>query len=158
VNWILVPAAAAAAYQMVSLAASLKHLLSPQPPGGPLPPVSILKPVRGRDPHFLEAIRSHALLDYPEYEILFGFREADDPALEDIRRLMAEFPRRTIRLVRGGYDTANGKVGILMRLAEEARHAVLVGSMANKSIAEKRVVLAEEFGPQPGRKQPVTKA
>jgi len=40
----------------------------------------------------------------------------------------------------------------------QARHAVLVGSMANKSIAEKRVVLAEEFGPQPGRKQPVTKA
>ncbi len=125
-NWILVPAAAAAAYQLVSLAASLKHLLSPPPPGGPLPPVSILKPVRGRDPHFFEAIRSHALLDYPEYEILFGVRDADDPALEDIRRLTAEFPQRAIRLVRGGHDAANGKVGLLMRLAGEARHPVLV--------------------------------
>lgn len=124
--WIAAAAAIAGLYQLVAIAASLKHLFSPEPPSGPLPPVSILKPVRGRDPHFYEAIRSHALIDYPEFEILFGVREAGDPAVEDIQRLIAEFPQVPIRLVCGGYETANGKVGILMRLAEEARFPVLL--------------------------------
>src|ERR1035438_353490 len=45
------------------------------------PPVSILRSLKGLDPHMYAAFRSHCLLDYPEYEVLFGVSEADDPAL-----------------------------------------------------------------------------
>jgi ceramide glucosyltransferase len=56
------------------------------------PPVSILKPVRGRDPLFYEAIRSHAVQQYPDFEIIFGTADPADPALIDIERLRTEFP------------------------------------------------------------------
>jgi len=50
---------------------------------GTLPPVSILKPIRGRDARFYEAIRSHALQRYPaEFEILFGAADPDDTKRE----------------------------------------------------------------------------
>jgi ceramide glucosyltransferase len=63
------------------------------------PPVSILKPLRGVDPQMYESFRSHCVQDYPQYEIIFGVSEADDPAVEAVHRLMREFPRCPIRLV-----------------------------------------------------------
>ncbi len=77
------------------------------------PPVSILKPVRGRDARFYEAIRSHATQEYPEFELIFGTADAHDPALEDIERLRMEFPRVPIRIVFTENDAPNGKVGSL---------------------------------------------
>src|SRR6478672_7503245 len=61
------------------------------------PAVSILKPLKGTDPEMYESFRSHCLLDYPEYEIVFGVSELDDPAADLVRRLQAEFPQRAIR-------------------------------------------------------------
>jgi ceramide glucosyltransferase len=89
------------------------------------PAVSILKPVRGRDPRFYEAIRSHALQQYPDFELIFGARP-DDPAREDIERLRAEFPSIPIRVLDTANDAPNGKVGALEILAREARHDVLL--------------------------------
>ncbi|HWE49455.1 MAG TPA: glycosyltransferase [Bryobacteraceae bacterium] len=89
------------------------------------PPVSILKPVRGRDPQFYEAIRSHALQQYPAFELIFGALPGD-PAREDIERLQVEFPAIYIRIVNSENDAANGKVGSLEKLAAEARHEVLL--------------------------------
>src|SRR5690349_6824584 len=44
-----------------------------------IPPVSILKPLKGDDPEMYEALRSHYVQNYPEYEMLCGITEADDP-------------------------------------------------------------------------------
>jgi ceramide glucosyltransferase len=90
------------------------------------PPVSILKPVRGRDARFYEAIRSHAVQRYPQFELIFGAADANDPALGDIEHLRTEFPRIPIRLVYTENDAPNGKVGSLEILAREARHDVLL--------------------------------
>jgi ceramide glucosyltransferase len=90
------------------------------------PPVSILKPIRGRDAHFYDAIRSHATQQYPEFELLFGTADPHDPALQDVARLQAEFPNAPIRIVNTKNDAPNGKVGSLEILAREARHDVLL--------------------------------
>jgi ceramide glucosyltransferase len=63
------------------------------------PPVSILKPLRGVDPQMYESFRSHCVQDYPEYEIIFGVSDMDDPAVEAVHRLMREFPHCHIKLV-----------------------------------------------------------
>src|SRR6476620_1344867 len=63
------------------------------------PPVSILKLLRGVDPQMYESFRSHCTQDYPEYEIIFGVSEPDDPAGEAVERLIREFPGCKIRLM-----------------------------------------------------------
>ncbi len=90
-------------------------------------PVSILKPVRGRDPGFYDAIRSHALLEHPAgYEILFGLSDPDDPARHDIARLQAEFPALPIRVLPTTNQAPNGKAGSLEILAAAAKYPVIV--------------------------------
>ena len=43
------------------------------------PPVSIMKSLKGLDPHMYVAFRSHCLLDYAEYELLFGVSDPKEP-------------------------------------------------------------------------------
>lgn len=123
---IWIAAAAGAYYVLALVAALLWRRTGPRPAGAELPPISILKPVHGRDPRFLEAIRSHALQDYPEFEILFAVHDPADPALEDIRCLQREFPALAIRTIVSTRHAANGKVALLIDLAEAARFPVLL--------------------------------
>jgi ceramide glucosyltransferase len=99
----------------------------PSPPASDLPPVSILKPLKGTDPEMYESFRSHGLQNYPEYEILFGVSDANDPAAALVEKLQREFPRQFIRLVRCEKKIgANGKVSSLVQLAAEAKYGVLL--------------------------------
>jgi ceramide glucosyltransferase len=75
------------------------HRTSSQHTPAITPPVTILKPLRGVDPQMYESFRSHCLQDYPEYEIIFGVSEPDDPAVEAVHRLMRDFPDCKIRLL-----------------------------------------------------------
>lgn len=87
-----------------------------------LPAISILKPVSGADPEFYENIRSHALQNYPNYEILFGVADPNDPALRAISRLGNEFPHRRIEVfVCECSGAGNHKAQRLERLQQEAR-------------------------------------
>ena len=91
------------------------------------PPVSILKPLKGTDPEMYESLRSHCLQDYPEYEILFGIKDANDPAAETVARLKAEFPQRLIRLVVCPENLgANTKVSNLAQMLPGARYEFLI--------------------------------
>jgi ceramide glucosyltransferase len=88
-----------------------------------LPPVSILKPLKGTDPGMYASLRSHCLQDYPQYEILFGVSSAEDPANPVVEQLIAEFPDRTIRVVHCQKDLgANGKVSSLAQMSAVAEH------------------------------------
>src|SRR6202453_4335280 len=64
-----------------------------------LPPVSILKPLKGMDPEIYHSFRSHCIQDYPEYEIIFGVSDPNDPAVASVRQLQSEFPALSIRLI-----------------------------------------------------------
>jgi len=91
------------------------------------PPISILKPLKGTDPEIYQSFRSHCLQDYPEYEIIFGVNDADDPAIESVKELQAEFPGRGIQLVVcPKLLGANVKVSNLAQMLPEARYQHLI--------------------------------
>jgi ceramide glucosyltransferase len=99
----------------------------PPHPTPAAPPVSILKPLKGKDPEMYESLRSHCLQDYLQYEIIFGVSEADDPAIEFVERLKAEFPQIPIRLVLCVKKLgANTKVSNLAQMLTEARNEHIV--------------------------------
>jgi len=92
-----------------------------------LPPVSILKPLKGADPEMYQSLRSHCLQDYAEYEIIFGVSDANDPAVELVERLKSEFPKHAIRLVACSENLgANTKVSNLAQMLPEARYEYLI--------------------------------
>lgn len=121
----------AVGYQCLAICAAVRHLWKrrSKPPcseSHSSPGVSVLKPLRGLDPHTYEAFVSQVRQQYPTFEILFGVRDEDDPAAMEVRRLMRDFPDASVRLIVGAATAANGKVGVLMELARHAQYPILV--------------------------------
>jgi ceramide glucosyltransferase len=94
-----------------------------------LPPVTILKPLKGEDPEIYESFRSHCLQGYPEYEIIFGVSDPNDPAVKAVERLRQEFPDRAIGLVMCSETLGtNTKVSNLAQMVRAARYDHLIVS------------------------------
>lgn len=116
-----------AAYQVVVLIACVRHLVMGGTPVRNSQAVSILKPVRGLDPDFLEAIRSHARQDYDApFELLFGAADVNDPCLPVIEQLRSEFPQLTIKIIHSTSKAPNAKVAVLMDLLPYAQYPLLL--------------------------------
>ena len=107
---------------------ALRRMLSaPNPVPGYRPAVTILKPLHGDEPLLEAALASMCEQDWPDYQIVFGVAQANDPALDAVRRIRARFPERDIAVVvNATQHGSNGKVGNLINMLPAARHDVLV--------------------------------
>src|SRR5215831_3304869 len=91
------------------------------------PPVSILKPLCGLDPHAYASLRSHCTQDYPAFEIIFGVADPDDEILPTVERVKAEFPGVPIKLVHCPQQLGtNLKISNLVQMLPHARHELLL--------------------------------
>lgn len=113
--------------------AQARVLNSPTPTiPGQYPAVSILKPLKGMDASLEENLRSFFELDYPNYEIILGAEDFQDPALYIARKVAWEYPHVASRIV---VDTdkvgLNPKVNNLTNLSRRARYERILISDSN---------------------------
>ena len=104
-----------------------KKLKQPPLPPTQLPPVSVLKPLKGIDPEIWESFCSHCEQEYPKFQLIFGVSDPADPAVEVVRRLQAKYPNLPIELiVCDRVLGANIKVSNLAQMLPAARHELLL--------------------------------
>lgn len=100
--------------------------------GRPLPPISILKPIKGLDPELRPNLEALLAQDYPEYEVLFAVKDPDDPVIPVLRELIRNHPGAPLRLFVGATGPGmNPKVKSLGYVARYARHEHLLISDAD---------------------------
>ena len=63
----------------------------------------------GLEEHLTSFFEQH----YPSFEIIFGARRADDPALEVVRRISAMYPSVPVKIVASGEPLASQRQGVL---------------------------------------------
>lgn len=78
------------------------------------PKVAMLVPVRGLDPGFVGHVELLLALDYPDYEVIFGVADTDDPAYDVLRSLCALHPRGGRIVVAGVPTTCSDRIHNLL--------------------------------------------
>jgi ceramide glucosyltransferase len=116
---------------LVQLTSAARHLRATPPAPRTLPPISILKPLCGVDDDLERNLAAFVDLDYPDYELLLGVRDAHDPAYATARALARRYPGRVRLVLQRGTPGLNPKVNQLCTLARAARHDLLVVSDSN---------------------------
>jgi ceramide glucosyltransferase len=132
---------------------SNRRLPSYQRLSNELPPLSLLKPLHGAEPELERCLESFFVQDYPGYEILFAVRHGDDPAVDIVNRLSARYPHIPTKMILTGEPPyANAKVYSLEKMAEAARHRILVITDSDASVAPDylKAMACEFAAPQVG--------
>lgn len=141
-SWLgLMLALCATAYACLSLWAWFRCERRRQHPRAPVNdqtshPVSVLKPLHGAEPGLYENLKGFCAQQHTHYEILFGVRDPDDPAIAVVQRLQREFPELSMALVIDPVvHGANLKISNLINLLAHARHDWLVLADSDISVA-----------------------
>ncbi len=98
----------------------------------PLPPVSILKPLKGLDDNLFDNLASFCTQDYPEYEIIFSLQHHNDPAYKVVEKIKDKYPEKNITIVvEGCAKGLNPKVNNLVPAYRVSRYDVILISDSN---------------------------
>lgn len=92
-----------------------------------LPPVTVLKPLHGMEPLLEECLETFFRQDYPVYELIFGARAADDPALSIVESLAKKYPHvRTQIVLSGEPEYPSAKVFSMEKMEHLASYSTFV--------------------------------
>ena len=150
-------AAASGAYYAAALAAIAGFRRRPPEGAGTSDActgISILKPAANAGPEFADLLRSHAVQDHPDFEILVGIVPGESEAAEAARAVRDEFPGMRIEIVECPQASSgcNGKAAVLEQLAERAEKPVWVVTDADIGVPRDylRTICAELARPGTG--------
>jgi ceramide glucosyltransferase len=93
------------------------------------PPVSLLKPLHGFEPHLEDHLESFFRQEYPKFEILFAARHNEDQGLLLARKVAERYPHIPVQFLTTGEPRyINAKVDSLERMASVAKNDILIVS------------------------------
>jgi len=129
--WGVALTAAAMGYALVALIALAArhrpHAASASSAAALQPPVTVLKPLCGAEPHLYECLRSFCEQHYPRYQIVCGVRDPHDAAVGVVEQLKRELPHVSLELVIDAHPSSgNQKVSSLIAMLVRAQHRWLV--------------------------------
>ena len=109
-----------------------------------LPPITLLKPLKGCDAETKRCLQSWFAQNYDgPVQILFGVAAPDDPVCELVRQLRSEYPQvEATLMVCAGSSGPNAKISTLIQLEKNARHEVVVISDADVCVPKDFLVNA----------------
>jgi len=131
--FLIMTLVAAARYRRQAQARQAEALA---PPATSLPPVAILKPLHGMEAELEENLESFFQQDYPDYEIIFGARDAENPALQIAQRVRARYSRVKSTVVLSGPPTwPNAKVFSLEKMIAVSNRSYFIISDSDVWVA-----------------------
>ena len=98
------------------------------------PAVSVLKAIKGLDPRCAENLSGFCVQDYPHYEVLFGFRDHDDPAIPVAGAIAASASCSARVVIEESGSGTNQKVLNLKTLADSSRYPLLALSDSDMAV------------------------
>jgi ceramide glucosyltransferase len=103
-----------------------------------LPPISILKPLKGLEDNLFDNLESFCIQDYPEYEIICSLQDPNDPAYKIARKIKDRFPDRAFSILIESNEPRdqglNPKVNNLMPAYRHAKHPYILISDSNVKV------------------------
>jgi ceramide glucosyltransferase len=140
----LIGTASSAVFLLMTLVATTRYLRKAQADQSAasavdtasLPPVTILKPLHGMEAELEQNLESFFHQDYPDYEIIFGARDAENPALQTAERVRARNPQVKSKVVLSGPPTwPNAKVFSLQKMIAASNRSYFIISDSDVRVA-----------------------
>jgi ceramide glucosyltransferase len=131
-------------YLSMTLAATVRHMrrtrmaqaAASATPAASLPPVTIFKPVHGMEEQLAANLESFFRQDYPDYEVIFGARDADNPAVQIAEEIRARYPHVPSRVILSGPPAwPNAKVFSLDKMIAASSRSYFIISDSDVQIA-----------------------
>ncbi|HYM62303.1 MAG TPA: bacteriohopanetetrol glucosamine biosynthesis glycosyltransferase HpnI [Thermoanaerobaculia bacterium] len=89
--------------------------------------ITIAKPLCGIEPGLRENLLSFCRQDYPDYEVIFGVRDAGDPAVAVVRQVMSECGNQNVSLViEPRVSGSNLKISNVLAIERKAKHDLFI--------------------------------
>jgi ceramide glucosyltransferase len=99
---------------------------------GYTPPVSILKPLHGSPLYLEECLEGYFKLDYPEYELIFCARQAEDAGLAVAHKLAERYPKIPVTILNSGEPPwMNARCYSMHLMAKASKYDLLVATDAD---------------------------
>lgn len=116
-----------------------------------LPPISIIKPMKGLDDNLFDNLESFCCQNYPIYEIIFTLQDYNDPAYKVAKKVKDKYPDVDISIVVEKCDDGlNPKVKNLITGYRASKHQYILISDSNVMVRNDylRSIVEEIKSPQ----------
>ena len=105
-------------------------------PRSSLPPVTIFKPLHGMEEQLAANLESFFQQDYPDYEVIFGVRDLENPAAKIAEKIRGRYPHVPSRIIVSGTpEWPNAKVFALQKMIAASTRSYFIISDSDVRVA-----------------------